>query len=135
MRKRKNDKILKSNLSKAEFDERKSYIFYQEELKAPEYLNENLKEKFYEIAKKLINKKMVLGLDNLEIARLVVAEYEYFRLFKEIQKHTRHTKRYFNLIKAQDRSFKQARTSAKELGLTIASRVDLNLEHAEFTLI
>lgn len=121
----------KKHLTKQEIEERKEQelkiIANEEEIVAPDYLTGSLIEEFNQISKKLIQIGIMTELDNDCLARYLLSKQLYLKytslLTKEIKKgRLEKIEKYMNI---QDKAFKQCRTSANDLGLTITSRCKL----------
>lgn len=121
----------KKHLSKQEIEERKEQELKitanEKEIVAPDYLTGSLIEEFNQISKKLIQIGIMTELDNDCLARYLLSKQLYLKytslLTKEIKKgRLEKIEKYMNI---QDKAFKQCRTSASDLGLTITSRCKL----------
>lgn len=121
----------KKHLTKNEIKQRKEQEIYVEinekNIIPPEYLTENLKKEFYDISKKLIQIGIMTELDNDCLARYLLSKQMYLKytslLTKEIKKENfDKIEKYMNI---QDKSFKQCRACANDLGLSISSRCKL----------
>ena len=119
----------KKHLTKAEIEERK-----QTELKAPQgnvvppdYLPEKLKAEFNDIAEKLISINIMTELDVDLLARYLLSRQTYLALTnKYIKAISRDDSEQIDKqSSAQDKSFKQCQSAARDLGLTISSRCKL----------
>jgi len=97
------------------------------DIEAPDYLGDDLRREFYDIAYKLLDIGIMTELDEDTLARYLIAKQHYLRYSKMIDNALRGNKieKSTELIKTQDRLFKQVRTAAADLGLTITSRVKL----------
>lgn len=116
----------KTHLSPKEAEERQ-----ERELKvpftdvhAPEYLSEKQKEKFDDIAEKLLALEIMTELDIDCLARYILAHDVYLTYTSKIAKQIKTgdiklIKEFQNL---QDKAFRQAQSAARDLGLTITSR-------------
>ena len=119
----------RTHLSEAEKQERRERELHVPftDVQPPDYLSEKQKEKFSDIADKLLALKIMSELDIDCLARYVLAHDLYLA----------HTKRLSRAIKSmdvdelkdfqnlQDKAFKQAQSAARDLGLTISSRCRL----------
>ena len=119
----------KKHLTKAEIEERKAAEVKapDDKIRAPSYLPNNLKKEFEDIAKELINLKIMSNLDIDALARFVVSRELYNKITKQILEHPAIliSTKYENILRNQDKLFKQCRASASDLGLTISSRCKL----------
>lgn len=139
----------RKHLTKEEYEERKNseVIAPSDDVKAPSFLSKNEKKKFDEIAKQLIELKIMSNLDCDVLARYIRAETEYIKVSKQLNKikflpdkKSRLTAefqlveqyaQYDNLSKIQIRTMKACNECAKELGLTISSRCKLVIPKKE----
>lgn len=139
----------RKHLTKQEYDERKNTEIkaQTDNIKAPAFLVKKEREKFIEIAKQLIELKIMTNLDCDVLARYIKAETEYTKITKQIQKikfipdkkcKTQEKEQlaeqyiqYDLLSKIQNRFMKACNENAKELGLTISSRCKLVLPKQE----
>ncbi|WP_368657639.1 phage terminase small subunit P27 family [Metabacillus halosaccharovorans] len=138
------------NLTKNEIEERKSQEIKaaSDKVKPPTYLPRNLKREFKKISSELVDIGIMTNLDNDSLARFLMAQKMYLEItdtllnmsstetvpfekvdkngdvieegFKEVANET-----YSELLINQDKLFKQCRTAATDLGLTISSRCRL----------
>lgn len=137
-----------SHLTKAEILEREQNEIKapSDDVKVPDYIkSKKLKEKFSKIAKQLIDLKLMSNLDCDALARYLQAESEYERVTLQLNKEQLMieeyneqegkiyvvNKEYERLVIVQDKFFKQARSAASDLGLTISSRCKLVLPKTE----
>lgn len=126
-----------SKLSKTEIERR-----LNSEIKAPAgtgepptYLTIRQKRIFKEYAEQLITLDIYSDLDKEILAVFVVASEEYKEYTREIRKIKLNTdddifKRKYLAIE-RDRSFKQMKSSANDLGLTVSSRCKLVIPQAD----
>lgn len=133
----------RKHLTNKEYEERKNaeIIAPVDEIKPPDFLLKKEKEKFYKLAKQLIDLKIMSNLDCDVLARYIKAESEYIKITKQLQKIrftpnkeidepeeiqiARQYERYNYLSKIQNRLMKACNENARELGLTISSRCRL----------
>lgn len=117
----------KKHLTKAEIEERKSKEVQApaDNIRAPSYLPEKLKEEFDRIATELVEIGIMSNLDCEALARFIVAENQYQKVTLRLLKMKTVGQKYMELLKAQDKLFKQCRAAASDLGLTISSRCKL----------
>ncbi len=118
----------KKHLTKAEIEERESREPKLEcvNVRAPDYLLKKQRDKFYEIADKLIS----LGMTELDVdclANFITAQDLYQSCSKKIRILLSNGKVDKDLQMQQDRAFKQAYQWARELGLTISSRCAIEI--------
>jgi len=115
--------LTKAEIAKREKEEVKAP---SDKVRAPTYLTKPLKKEFNKISKELVKIGIMTNLDVDALARFVIAQHMYLEI----------TKKIFDdyellldkdIVSAQDRFFKQCRTSAIDLGLTISSRCKLVL--------
>lgn len=133
----------RKHLTKEEYNERKTteVIAPADHIKPPAFLSKKEREKFEEIAKQLIELKIISNLDCDVLARYIRAETEYIKVTKQLEKikfipdkkrmetaeaqlDEQYTK-YNYLSKIQNRLMKSCNENARELGLTISSRCRL----------
>lgn len=117
----------KKHLTKAEIEERKAQEIKApaDNVQAPSYLPDELKEEFDRIALELIDIGIMSNLDSEALARNIVAESQYQKVSVRLMKMKTFGAKYMELLKIQKELFKQARDSASDLGLTISSRCKL----------
>ena len=110
-------------------------------VKAPVFLSKKECEKFEELAKQLIELKIMSNLDCDVLARYIRAETEYVKVTKQLQKIkflpdrksmvpedvqlAEQYEKYNYISKIQNRLMKACNENARELGLTISSRCRL----------
>lgn len=133
----------RKHLTIAEYVERKNTEITApaDNVKPPNFLLKKEKEKFEELAKQLVNLKIMTNLDCDILARYIKAESEYIKVTKQLQKIkfvpdkksmipadiqiAEQYQQYNYLSKMQIRFMKACNENAKELGLTISSRCKL----------
>lgn len=125
----------KKNLTKAEIEQRRA-----EEIKVPftdvqppSYLNESLREEFMEIAYQLLQLKIMTELDEDTLARYLIAKQQYLQITSQLNKAMaqQDLDSMVKLQNMQDKAFKQCRSGASDLGLTITSRARLVVPQTE----
>ena len=118
-----------SHLTKAEIKERQQQEINvpNDNVLAPSYLSDELKEEFDRLAKILIDVGIMTNLDSMSLARFIVAEHQYEKVTIKMLNMKVVNAAYKNCADLQDKFFKQARASASDLGLTISSRCKLVL--------
>ncbi len=117
----------KKHLTKAEIKRRKESEIKadSDNVVAPSYLPDELKEEFYRIAAELINLEIMSNLDCEALARFISSEYQYQKVTAQILKMKTIGPKYFDLLSVQEKLFKMCRAAASDLGLTISSRCKL----------
>ena len=97
------------------------------EIKIPTYLTSKLKKEFIDIAEKLLKIGVMTELDEDCLARYLISKESYLKYTKMLNKSTKNQNiiEMEKLMTMQDKAFKQCRSSATDLGLTIASRCKL----------
>lgn len=119
----------KKNLTKAEIEERRNSEIkpITDNIIAPTFLTKKQREDFYEIANQLEKLKIMGETDVDALARYIVSRDLYVKLTKQLQKNEiiQDPTVLDSYMKNQDRAFKQCRSSAMDLGLTISSRCRL----------
>jgi P27 family predicted phage terminase small subunit len=139
----------KKNLTKKEIAERKAQEVKAptDKVKPPTYLPRDLKREFKKIAEDLMKLEIMTNLDVDSLARFLLARKMYLEVTDNLlgmssmieetdedgePKGTFITNNeYSNLLINQDKLFKQCRSAASDLGLTIASRCKLVVPKSE----
>ena len=117
-----------AHISKDELQERKDSELKVPftNVKPPSYLNKSQKKKFNDISDKLVKLGIMTELDVDCLARYVLSQDLYLKYTEEISKALEDDELSITLLKEiqnlQDKAFKQAQSSARDLGLTITSR-------------
>lgn len=122
----------RTHLSKAQIQERREQELKVPftDVKPPDYLNEEQKEKFTDIANKLLALKVMTELDVDSLARYVIAQ-DLFLVYSAALAEQAGCMSALNINKLkdlqglQDKAFKQAQSAARELGLSITSRAKI----------
>lgn len=119
----------KKNLTKAEIQERidsevKPIV---DNITAPDYLTKKQKDEFNRISNQLMKLKIMGETDVDALARYIVANDFYINAVKQLRKtEVKNNPDWFEKwSKIQERYFKQCRSSANDLGLSISSRCKL----------
>lgn len=122
----------KKHLTKAEIEHRKATEIKapSDKVKAPSYLDKELKKEFRKIAKELLNIGIMTNLDVDALARFVIARKMYVELSQKILEHPEKLLDK-DWLSNQDKLFKQCRSAASDLGLTISSRCKLVMPKKE----
>ncbi len=99
------------------------------DIQAPKYLSKKLTDEFYEVAEKLKSLNIMTELDEDCLARYLLSKNNYLKITKKLnniitKKETRISE-IDSLISIQDKLFKQCRSAANDLGLSISSRCKL----------
>ena len=121
----------KKHLTKEEIAERQASELKVDlkNINIPGYLTKKQKEEFQEIASKLLYIGIMTELDEDCLARYIISKHTYLSLTKKLNK--KEIKNYIDqldrIMTLQDKSFKQCRACANDLGLTITSRCKLIL--------
>ena len=119
----------KKNLTKEEIQARRDSEVkpITDDITAPPYLTKKQSEEFYKIAGQLKKLKIIGETDVDALGRYIISKDLYIKLSKQIGKS-----KVLNdpilldkYLKNQDRIFKQCRSSANDLGLSISSRCKL----------
>ena len=117
------------HLTKAEIEERKSREIkpITDNIIAPPYLTKKQKDEFYRIADQLKKLKILGETDVDALARYIVANDFYINAVKQMRKTEvkNDPVKFEAWAKIQERYFKQCRSSANDLGLSISSRCKL----------
>lgn len=93
----------------------------------PDYLPDGLKKKFRSLAKPLVESGLMTYLDRDTLARYLIAEQNYLLQTQRLGKAMAagDADRAAKYATMQDKSFKQCRAAAHDLGLTVSSRCRL----------
>lgn len=119
----------KKNLTKAEIQARRDSEIkpITDNIIAPAYLTKKQQTEFYEIAEQLKKLKIMGETDVDALARYVLSRDLYVKISKQMRKAEiiNNPIALDKYMKNQDRAFKQCRSSANDLGLSISSRCKL----------
>lgn len=119
----------KKNLTKAEIQERRDREIgpITDNIIAPAYLTKKQKEEFNRLSDQLRKLKIMGETDVDALARYIVANDFYINVIKQMRKPEVKSDpdRFEAWSKIQERYFKQCRSSANDLGLSISSRCKL----------
>ena len=119
----------KKNLTKAEIQERRDSEIkpIADNIVAPPYLTKRQKAEFDRIADQLQKLKIMGETDVDALGRYIISKDLYVKLSKQIGKSIVLNDPILldKYLKNQDRLFKQCRSSANDLGLSISSRCRL----------
>ena len=117
------------HFTKAELEERESKEIkpITDNIVAPAYLTKKQKEDFYEISEQLEKLNIMGNTDVDALARYIVANDFYINAVKQMRKPEVKNDpiKFDTWAKIQERYFKQCRSSANDLGLSISSRCKL----------
>jgi P27 family predicted phage terminase small subunit len=138
------------NLTKKEIKERQEQEVKapSDKVKPPSYLSTKLKKEFKKIACELVEIGIMTNLDNDALARFLMAQKMYLEVTDNLMKlpstievpkmnkdeygemvqdgvRTVANPEFSEILTSQDKLFKQCRTAASDLGLTISSRCRL----------
>lgn len=117
------------NLTKAEIQERRDREIkpITDNIIAPGYLTKKQKDEFYRIADQLKKLKIMGETDVDALARYITANDLYISAVKQLRRsNVKNNPELFDKwAKIQERYFKQCRSSANDLGLSISSRCRL----------
>lgn len=117
------------HLTKAEIEARKTGEIkpITDNIIAPGYLTKKQKDEFYRIAKQLEKLKILGETDVDALARFIIANDFYIHAVKQLRKSEVKNDPFAfeKWSKIQERYFKQCRSSANDLGLSITSRCKL----------
>ncbi|SFE84230.1 phage terminase small subunit P27 family [Peptostreptococcus sp. D1] len=96
-------------------------------IEAPSYLTKKQKEQFDKLAEKLGKLKIMGETDIDALARYIISNDFYLNVVKQLRKKEvmNDADKSWKWSAMMDRYFKQCRTSASDLGLTISSRCKL----------
>ncbi len=123
----------KKNLTKTEIQERKDQEVKapSDKVKAPAYLSKDLKREFKKIADELMLIGIMTNLDVDALARFLIARNMYVKISNQLMELDPLEADFDTLIAHQDKFFKQSRSAASDLGLTISSRCKLVIPKKE----
>lgn len=129
--------LVKGNkhLTKEEIEDRKSTEVKaaSDKVRAPSYLPQGLRREFKRIADELVRIEIMTNLDIDALAGYLMAREQHIRVHELLREtdplHQAET--YKELLNSQDKLFKQIRSSASDLGLTISSRCRLVIPKKE----
>lgn len=117
------------HLTKAEIEARRNSEIkpITDNIEPPTYLTKKQKEAFTKIASQLQKLKIMGETDVDALARYIVANEFYINAVKQMRKPENKNDpfRFEKWAKIQERYFKQCRSSANDLGLSISSRCKL----------
>lgn len=121
----------KKHISQAEIEARRDQEIQVpfKDIKPPKYLNTKQKKTFKDLASKLLAIRIYTELDADALARYIIAQDLYLSYTEAVNELIE--KGNLVLLKEiqnmQDKAFRQAQTSARDLGLTISSRCRLEV--------
>lgn len=125
----------RKHLTKEEIEERRSNepVVDFKDVQPPEYLPSNLVKDFNEIAGKLLAIGIMTELDEDCLARYLLARQHYLHYTKMLNSAIKSELLgdMEKLATLQDKAFKQCRSAASDLGLTISSRCRLIVPKTE----
>jgi P27 family predicted phage terminase small subunit len=123
----------KKHLTKDEIEKRRREEVRapSDNIQAPEYLPDDLRGKFDWLAGELQRIGIMANIDAEAVARYIAAESQYQKITTKILRLKTVGPRYFDLLAAQDKIFKQCVKAAHDLGLTISSRCKLVMPKRE----
>ena len=117
------------NLTKAEIEQRRNGEIkpITDDIVAPAYLTKKQKDEFNRIAEQLKKLKIMGETDVDALARFIVANDFYINAVKKLRSKDVKDDVYLfeKWTKVQDKYFKQCRSSANDLGLSISARCKL----------
>lgn len=116
----------KKHLTKEEIAKRKSSEVKApaDKVRAPSYLPDDLKKEFRKLSKDLLDIEIMTNLDIDALARFIISRKMYLDLTQKILENN-DLLLDKDTIGIQDKLFKQCRSAASDLGLTISSRCKL----------
>ena len=120
----------RKHLSKAEEAQRRSgevQVPRPKTIKVPKWVPETLKKDFRRLAKLLAECGIYTDLDADNLGRYLIAQHQYLIATAEVEKHlTRRDQEQADAWgRVQDRHYKQARSCANDMGLTVTARCRL----------
>ncbi|RDU22197.1 phage terminase small subunit P27 family [Anaerosacchariphilus polymeriproducens] len=127
----------KKHLTKAEIEKRKQKELKIEskEIVVPDYLPESLKQEFHETAKRLSEIELFTDLDVDGLARYLLSKQVYLTYTQKLARASKgeDISLIAKLSTIQDKAYKQCRSAANDLGLSITSRCKLTIPRKEET--
>nr|DAF51913.1 MAG TPA: terminase small subunit [Siphoviridae sp. ctOb14] len=123
----------KKHLTKQEIENRKAHEVQarSDKIKAPSYLSKKGKKEFKKIAKELKAIGIMTNLDVDALARFIIARELYVQISQKLIGDPDILIRDKNMLANQNTLFKQCRSAASDLGLTISSRCKLVMPKTE----
>ena len=123
----------KAHLTKEEIERRKKEEIHAKDdnIQAPSYLTDELKDEFNRIASELKEIGIMSNLDSEALSRFLVSEHQYQKVVRKAIRMSPDNEKYMGLLLMQEKLFKMARQAATDLGLTISSRCKLVLPKVE----
>lgn len=125
----------KKHLTKTEIEERrKSEVRpLTDDIAPPAYLTKKQKAEFNKISDQLQRLKIMSETDIDALARYIIANDYYINAVRKLRsREVKNDAELFDTwLRIQEKAFKQARTCAMDLGLTISSRCKLVVPAAE----
>jgi P27 family predicted phage terminase small subunit len=119
----------KKHLTKAEIEERQAREVkpISDNIVAPDYLTKKQQETFYKLSEQLTKLKILGETDVDALARFIIANDFYINAVKQLRKKEvlNDPDLFEKWSRVQERYFKQCRSSANDLGLSISSRCKL----------
>jgi P27 family predicted phage terminase small subunit len=119
----------KKHLTKAEIEERQAREVkpISDNIVAPDYLTKKQQEIFYKLSEQLTKLKILGETDVDALARFIIANDFYINAVKQLRKKEvlNDPDLFEKWSRVQERYFKQCRSSANDLGLSISSRCKL----------
>lgn len=126
----------KKHLTKKEKNDREESEIQapSDDIVAPDYLAKKQKDEFYKISAQLVDLQIFSNLDCDALARYLIARDEfvkYTRMVNSIPAKWEMIQALEKAVNIQDKYFKQCRSAASDLGLTITSRCRLVIPKKE----
>lgn len=117
----------KKNLTKQEIQERREQEVKApaDNVKPPAFLPNTMKRQFKRIAEQLIEIGIMTNLDSDALARYLMGQHHYENISLRLMELDPLDEDYETLLRHQDKFYKQSRSAAGDLGLTISSRCRL----------
>lgn len=119
----------RKHLTKQEIEDRRNgeLTVNLKNIQTPSYLPSKLKKEFVELSNKLLEVGIMTELDEDCLARYLISKDKYNKYTKMLNKaiKSENFSAMESLTSMQDKAFKQCRSCATDLGLTIASRCRL----------
>ena len=123
----------KKNYTKAELKEKaeSEVIVDDSKIEPSSFLPEKLHDKFYWFVEEFGDVGILGNVDSDALSRYVMADHNYWKTNKALEKMAVTNEAYGGLTLIQNRYFNQSMALAKELGLTMVSRSKLKRDDKE----
>ena len=125
----------RKNYTKEELREReeKELDIRTDDIQPSDDLPENLHDRFFWYVDELNEFGLLSNADSDALSRYVMTEHQYWKVTKAIDKMAALNPKYNSLLNAQKKLFDSARLLGNDLGLSLASRMNLEKKPKEET--